>query len=324
MNDVVRVQVNWWITVVAIAAIGVTLGMASMYAWSVWRADDPLAPVASLSPSPQAPTEPATVPVMLDLESVRAPHPFGLDRCYAPWRLEPTDDAPVTVTVEPTVDSGTVSVAITFTNTTDQRQTFLGHHLGIVIVEDGRVVSTLGWDRQDLMPVDVAPGESVTMSSPLRFTRASLCSHADRYNALAEEFAGQLGEDQIAEFNRRLDELDNLPRALPSGEYTFYAWTPMVWGDQAAVAQAWLDAGVEDIQSLRVLSPDNPLLQDPRLGKYCSLPDVDNPFIEVAFVCATVPAEVWEAVLTREVLLDSINPQTPLVAVSQPVTVTVE
>src|SRR5690606_32567150 len=106
--------------------------------------------------------------------------------------------------------------------------------------------------------------------------------------------------------------------AMPSGRYTLYAWTPVVMGEQGAVAQHWHDMGFEDLADITDLSPSNPLMKDPRIAKYCSAPDPEDPFAEAAFVCATIPQEVWDAVLTRDVPVDTIVDVAPYIIISEP------
>jgi len=115
-----------------------------------------------------------------------------------------------------------------------------------------------------------------------------------------------------AEQTAAQDELFKKWSTFKAGTYKIYFVTPMVFGEQAALAGSFARDGVTDTAMISLDISYSSLTDDPRLATYCFGEKVSGD------IHCSPPADVLADVLTRRVDPASVNNTQPGVGVSEP------
>ncbi len=149
--------------------------------------------------------------------------------------------------------------------------------------------------------------------SMIGFSASNLCDAQVAAKALSEKMQGLSDDDQTKMWDLFAKEW----RDFPPGTYKIYQVTPMVFGEQAALGQAFAVEGVMDTWNLSSDISYTKLAEDPRVAPYCTGSwDVGD------FACKP-PADVLKEVLTRQIDPTTINSTDPGVGISEPIEYTV-
>jgi hypothetical protein len=199
---------------------------------------------------------------------------------------------------------------------------FLGTEGDYIVTRDGKVISP-DWGAEYVPQYFVATSGAVTTSGDgVSLTGPTLCDVADQLAQIWAnvDFATATPED-IAAAQAASDAFNTEHASLPAGEYKIYAVAPIVLGEPAAIARALSEEGVNDIGTLAYSIGDSPLGNDPRLDDYCI--DEQNVDGDVVARNCDVPQDVLSEVLARDVPQAYVVDGAPMLAVSEPVVITI-
>jgi len=313
-----------------VAGLMVALASAAIGWFGVkWYQDSrPAAPqVPSATPSSTT-SAIAYVHLTLDLTGVTSevsdllPHP----QCGDEWGMEPASANGVTLAADAqTVTDGDVdrlTIGAAFGTQGDDPVAFLGAESAYIVTRDGKVVSP-DWGAEYVPQYFVAvPGSTTPAGEGVTLTGPTLCDVADQLSQIwADVDFATATEDDIAAAQAATDAFNAAHASLPPGEYKVYAVAPIVLGEQAAIARALSEEGVNNIGTLAYSIGDSVLGDDPRLDPYCT-DETDGTGTVVARNC-DVPQDVLAEVLTRDVPRAYVVDGAPALAVSEPVTITI-
>jgi len=198
----------------------------------------------------------------------------------------------------------------------------LGTTSAVVATRDGKVVwaadpGDLAWI--DLYRTNVGTGTGAALQGQFScVTKAEIAA----YNA--EHGWSDDAEHTQAEIDAHSDairEITDAAAAIPAGDYTIYAISPVVAGVDAAIAKEMKGEGLTSVAGIREDIGNSPWGNDPRLSIYCK-PSGDDGQGNESWWC-NAPNDVLDQVLTFEYDPATVVDLTPGVAISAPVTVTV-
>ena len=102
------------------------------------------------------------------------------------------------------------------------------------------------------------------------------------------------------------------------GTYSVYVVTPIVFGEQAALGQAFALEGIGDTASLTDNLAYTPLAEDPRIAPFCA------GRADAGDMVCNPPPDVLTEVLTRKINPATITDTPPGMGISEPVEFTVD
>jgi len=146
--------------------------------------------------------------------------------------------------------------------------------------------------------------------------RMNFCDTVEERAALEKEFADldwatATQEDQ-EEYDRAWKDLAKQIGDFPPGTYKIYQVSPVIFGEQAALAAVFAQEGLGDISSLEFNISWSELSRDPSMAPYCiGSWDLGD------WQC-TPPPEVVEALLTREIDPTTIEEAEGGLVISEP------
>ncbi|WP_062077595.1 hypothetical protein [Demequina globuliformis] len=265
----------------------------------------------------------ATVPLTFDLAQV-VEHGDGLftpPACGETWSAEPTPGNGVMPVVEVTQNDSGASARVAFTSQSEGITAFLAQEGQVVVTRDD-VVVTPDWGSEfapELFittdEVTAAPGAQLDMSG------ASLCDVASELDSILSDFDWENAtEDEINAQYEKAAQFEQDNADLPAGEYKVYAWSPIIMGEQAAVARKLAEEGITDLALLQYTAGYSPIAQDERIQPYCE--ENETPEGTTELLC-DVPQEVLLEVLERDVPESYIVDNEPTVAISEAFSFTV-
>lgn len=281
-------------------------------------------PDAVTPAAPPSPTPSVAAGVLWDPESVAAVAAAGFEvpQCgdtYAP--------APVEVgSVLPVVDAAfeeawdvlpeQIAIATTFEATDGDDVWFLGADWGYVVTRDDVVVaSDVYLDSLELMTTGPASTSPSTVAMWGRFMCDAEAAVQELYDSRDYDPQDHTEEERAA-IEDDYRAVIAAHEEIPAGTYQVYAISPVVFGEQVAVAINLKGTGLSSLSSLRSDLSGTIFADDPRIAPYC----VGTK--ETGISCN--PPQV----LADEVLTVEINPELVLdrpwgVAISAPATVDV-
>jgi len=204
---------------------------------------------------------------------------------------------------------------------TDPKQVLAGGSMYVVTLDDKVVFATNQTDANlDLFTAN----NPITNNGigGMGFTRSSLCD----VEAKREEFGKTLGEpdwetatqEEMDEYSKAWEDFDASLGNFPAGTYRVYQISPIVFGEQLALAQVFASEQLTDLSSLMYDISYTNLAQDPRVSPYCS------GDLNVGDWHCEPPPDVLKEVLTREVDPGTIDDTPPGLAISEPLEQVVE
>ena len=332
----------------SVLAVGV-LGAGLLAAGGI-RTTDPATSIPSPTPSSESGR-----PVTLDVQGVFDHFAtFEQPACDEPPNLEPNSVNGITaeLSIRGEFAPGTYAFSVRYENTGDSEATFLAAAGGVILVKDGVVVTRLGEPIGSIQSFDAEPGGWTAFSENQNFGYTSTCAFIEELDALRFESFGDGTEEfdptdeQLAHFDARLLEI--MERSLEPGTYEIYAWTPVVFGEQAGAARVFREEGVWDLGTLMHVGMGSEQLDlDPELATFCTTTFIDGSgnatvvdgylpseneqtnghpdFGQVDSVqCDVVDKDLFESRLTRFVPEDYIVAVADGVLVSEPITIVIE
>lgn len=209
-----------------------------------------------------------------------------------------------------------------FTSTGDVPTEFLALKGSVVFTQDGVVVATTEFSGGNLDLLKT----SVTGGSGNAFWGHSSCA---KQVAREAEFGDTL--DSYTDLDPEQEEIlmqrvqvfeDYWGMYLPSGDYTAYVVTPIIFGPQLAVAKEIKGTGLADLSRASSDLGSTPFAKDPRIALYCERIEGENPGDGSQNYC-TPPQDVIDEVLTFEIDPESVVDLASGVAISEPLYLTV-
>jgi hypothetical protein len=309
-----------------VAVASATIGWFGVKWWQ--DTQNSAQPQPTSSPSPTT-TDIAYVRLTFNLADVTSqvasltPQPV----CGDEWTHEPAAANGVTLVANAdkavVADADTITIVSGYAPVGADPIAFLGAEADYIVTRDGVVVSP-EWGAEYVPQYFVAStGAVVPAGNGVTLTGPTLCDVADQLAEIwAEVDFETASEEEIAAAQAASDAFNAEHASLPPGEYKIYAVAPVMLGEAAAIARALNEEGVTDIGTLSYSIGDSPLGDDPRLAEYCR-DEADSDGNVVARNC-DVPSDVLEEVLARDVPRAYIVEGTPALAVSEPITITVE
>lgn len=264
-----------------------------------------------------------TIPVVFDYAIPAQAGTAIIERpeCGSEWSGTPSSVEGITATATAEQIDQTLVLSTSFSIEGDTPVAFFAEETRFVVLRDGEVVTPDF--ASEFAPVlydttgDVTTGQQTPMAS------LDLCDTAAEYASIWEGFDFVNGsESDRAEREAQAEAFVAENSQLPAGEYTIYAATPVVMGDQAAAGAVLLAEGITQLPALdhtylATQAAYSPLADAPEIQEYCE--DDGSGTI----VC-DVPADVIDSLLTRDVAVATIVDVQPFLLISEPVTVTVE
>jgi hypothetical protein len=153
-------------------------------------------------------------------------------------------------------------------------------------------------------------------------TRSSLCDVEEK----REEFGKSLDEpdwatatqEEMDAYSKAWQDFDESLGDFPAGTYRVYQISPIVFGEQLALAQVFASEQLTNLSSLMYDISYTNLAQDPRVSPYCS-----GDWNVGDWHCEP-PPDVLKEVLTREVDPGAIDDVPPGLGISEPLEQVVE
>lgn len=276
------------------------------------------------TPSASASPEPSTTPVLWNpqSETSAAMAGFTIPQCgdaFAPSE-QSVDNVAIAAdagyTDELSADgSGQFLMNVLFNSTDGERRSFLATGYGYVITQHGKVVAA-EMPSADDMELYGTGGHSDNSATAF-----------GKYNCAANAAVDQLYKDRGWDPDADHSEAENTTMSAatekllkgfltwPSGDYQVYVFTPVVFGDQLAAAQALKAEGVATVAGIRTDMGNVLFVNDERMAPYCTQTGDQ-------FSC-NPPQDVVDEVLTFEVDPATVDNAPPGLAISAPVNVTV-
>lgn len=204
-----------------------------------------------------------------------------------------------------------VLVSDAFVSDDGKQTALLAQPYSIVGTRDGVVIYA---EEQHYFGMDLYNANSPSDGSGVGFSPSSMCAAREDGQKLGDSMAGLSDEDQ----QKMWDEYNKKWSKFEPGTYEIYMVTPIVFGQQLALAQTFALDGIQDMTSLSQDISWTPLADDPRVSPYCiGSKDTGD------FQC-TPPPSVLKEVLTRQVDPALVDDTAPGVGISAPVEVTVD
>jgi len=148
------------------------------------------------------------------------------------------------------------------------------------------------------------------------FNRAQLCDGESAFEDFNKEVGGldyaTATQDEIADYTAKWDDFYKDWQDWEPGTYRIYQVSPMVFGEQAALAAQFRDQGVENVSALPDFIAWTALAEDPRVAPYCT-----GTVVGGDIVCAP-PTDVLNDVLTLPVDPATVADTAPGMGISEP------
>lgn len=193
-------------------------------------------------------------------------------------------------------------------------RTLLAQPGSIVLTLDGVVVQTVSRDQTTYEYFETGGAHT---SQPGYVDPFFWCQPQAELNALFEKYGGGSVEDSD-KLDAAIEKLYEKWRDAPPGDYALYVVTPVVFGEQAALAQVFASEGASSVAMLDTDLAYTHLSDDPRVAPYCT------GTLAAGDRACTVPDDVREEVLTRELDPSSIDATPSGIVISEPLVYTVE
>lgn len=313
-----------------VAAVVVVCASAAIGWFGVkwWQSSQqtPGAAVPSSSPTPTT-TPIALVRLTFDRDDVTAQAtPLLVNPiCGEPWDASPTAANGVQVSADASLDNadGIDEITLTASFATDgEPLAFLSSEGDYVVTRDGIVVSP-DWGAEFVPTYYVADATGTSSGAQVTLAGATLCDVSDELAAIwADVDFSTATEAEIQAAQDKADAFNAEHAALPPGEYKIYATAPVLVGEEAAIARALSEEGVDSVGTLAYSIGDTPLATDERLQPYCD--DITDASGELIGRDCNVPSDVLLEILTRDVPQAYVVEGQPALAVSEPVVIVVE
>ncbi|PKQ26983.1 MAG: hypothetical protein CVT64_00595 [Actinobacteria bacterium HGW-Actinobacteria-4] len=272
--------------------------------------------------------------------------------CGEPAAFEPRTEHGLTVTLElapPGISADYHTFKVGFHNASDDELTFIANTPAIVLVQGGRVASDPNFFQGPTKSINTDPERPTGGNSNVLFENGFTCAGIKAWDDHWKLWPGEgASVEDRNHWETVANQISNGP--LSPGEYTAYAWSPVVFGDQAGIARVWREDGYYypyDIANPAY--PSSPLYGDESMLQYCYsevedpstgettrwdgvLPDDPNGFSwaiegvegEVVHFGCEVPPEILADKLRRLVPESYINDYEMTYIISEPITFTVE
>jgi hypothetical protein len=308
------------VSAVIIASASAAIGWFGVQ-WLGIGSNDPMPenPVASGSPT-AAPADTVPLSWSLSAASGLVAGLFETPDCGAEWSSSATETYGIVPVVTATADaeSATVSASVTLTASSEELQSFLATTSNVIVTRDGIVV-TPAWGPEFVPELhQAATGSDSDASTPVVFGASELCDREEEFNALFDGFDfGGATDEELAAQQAKIDEWNAANSEFPAGEYKVYAWTPVEFGTQAAIASVLYDEGISDLAYLQYTAAYSPIADDPRIAPYCQDGSAGDRLCDI-------PEDVLAEVLTRNVPTSAIVDRDPAVVISEAAVFVVE
>ncbi|WP_152648020.1 hypothetical protein [Demequina sediminicola] len=271
-------------------------------------------------------TEPAgpTTPLSYDLSQVLANGEdlFSPPQCGETWTSEVTPGNTVVPIVNVTTTDSGATANVAFTSDAEGVTAFLAQTGQLIVTRDD-VVVTPNWGSEFVPELYMTTGDTQTAPGPdLEMTGASLCDVADELNSILADIDWENStQEEIDAQYAKAAEFEAEHETLPAGDYKVYAWSPIIRGEQAAVARTLFEEGVTDVSLLQYTAGYSALSEDERIQPYCD--EAETPDGGTELLC-DVPQDVLIEVLERDVPESYIVDAEPAVAISEAFAFTIE
>jgi|GEM_PF-851669 len=200
------------------------------------------------------------------------------------------------------------------TDAGDPAQVLAGGSMYVVTLDDKVVMTTSQMDvNLDLFTVN----NPVANSGPggWGFTRSSLCDVEEK----RDEFGKTLDEpdwetasqEEMDAYSKAWEDFDASLGTFPAGTYRVYQISPIVFGEQLALAQVFASEQLNNLSSLIYDISYTNLAQDPRVSPYCT-----GDWNVGDWHCEP-PPDVLKEVLTREIDPATIDDTPPGLGISE-------
>lgn len=299
-----------------VGAVG-AVAVAALVVGGVQVFGSPTAPGASPSASPSPSVGAHQVTWNPEPEAQAAVAGFAIPQCgdaFAPAEQQ-VDGVAAVIQMAPgavEVTGGMLGEPLiartSFTSTDGEPRSFLASSTAWIITRDGVVVNV---DMDGLSTLELTSTQESQTSLEAAFPVHS-CEAEAALAALYQE----MGWDPDEPHSEAVADLLAQYQQWPSGTYQAYAVSPIVFGEQLAVAESMRALGATQVARARDDVGSTPFGKDERLSPYCFDDDGSR-------TCASVPPELLDEVLTFAIDPASVDTTPPGVAISAPTTFTV-
>ena len=312
-----------------IAALVVAVGSAAVgwFGVKAWQSSqEPTVPSPADTTDADISGETVTLTYRLSDVTAAAADVFVAPECGETW----TPEWGAANGVEPKVDaslrqvSGVDTVTIVPGYTTPTAGIgFLAAEGNIIVTRDDVVVSP-EWGAEFVPEYYVAlPDETTLTQANIQLTGIAMCDVAEDLSAIWEGFDWtNATEDDVAAKQAEQEEFAAQHERLPAGTYKVYQWSPIVLGEDAAIARVLAEEGITGLAGLQYNAGYTELYEDPRVAEHCT-EELDPDGNLMSRVC-DVPEDVLAEVLEREVPVEYIADVPVAVAFSVAAEFTVE
>ena len=243
-------------------------------------------------------------------------------------QFAPAAQSVADVTVVPTMDqfdddpnSGPwILLGSAFTSTNEERSSVLAGQGNFVVTLDDEVVFVSGeeYNGVDVYVVNYTSGNN----GGAGLSRSNLCDAREASEEFEKQFAdidwATITPEDQARVDEAWEEFQKEWSVFPSGTYKIYQVSPIVFGEQLALAQAFLQEGIGSVNGLEYDISWSDLSRDPLIAPYCT------GSWDVGDWQCDPPADVLKKALTREVDPATIDHTEGGLAISEPLEYVVE
>lgn len=213
---------------------------------------------------------------------------------------------------------GFLDIQENFTAEDGEPRWLLAQQGSYVVTEDDIVVYSAGDGYQG---VDYYTTGLINGQRSYGIWAANSCEAREELTALQDEYFGDgsnsLPADEEEEYEEALNEIFTKYEQFTPGTYKIYLVTPVILGEQAALAEAFSDAGISSVNGIESDITWSDLSDDDRVGPYC----VGSR--NAGDLQCNIPPDVLRDVLTMEVDPANIDAADGGVAISAPIELTV-
>jgi len=205
-----------------------------------------------------------------------------------------------------------------FESTNKQRPAVLAGQGSFVITLDDEVVYVSGADYNGVELVVV--NRIGASNGGAGLSRSNLCDAREAREEFEREFDERFEDldwenitaDEQAKVDEAWAKFEKKWSVFPSGTYKIYQVSPIVFGEQLALAQAFLQEGIDSVNGLEYDISWSELSRDPLVSAYCT-----GSWDAGDWQCDP-PADVLKKALTREIDPEAIDLTEGGVAISEP------
>jgi len=200
-----------------------------------------------------------------------------------------------------------------FVGDSEAKEPVLADPTMYVITLDHEVVYT---SRQEFVGMELYHTNSAIMSPKFGVSRSDFCDARVDFEEMIKDFKEFNWDTATSEEKNAWDkawrDFEKRWSDFEPGTYRLYYVTPMVFGEQLALAEAFAADGVDSLQELSMDIGSTELSRDDRVAPYCSgSRDAGD------WTCQ-VPPDVLREVLTREIDLAKVREVAPGIGISVP------